>query len=211
MIEPQLTLPEFVTYDDAAHTYTINGVAAPSVSTILSVIDPDKYVGIAEDVMQRAAARGSATHNMIALDVRDELDTLSLEGHLVDDYLSWMRFCDDLGFECEYSERIVASVNDRYCGTLDLVGKLTKHKKNKGRWMVDIKRTAAKPDMVGIQTAGYNVAASESLPDYDPKTPRGCLWIRNGKYEFFELRDPSDFAMFRSGLNVYNYRHRRKA
>lgn len=210
MIEPQLTMPDWVQYDDATHTYTVDGVVQPSVSTILSVIDPDKYAGIREDVLARAAARGSATHSMIALDVRNDLDVSSLEGNLVEDYLSWQKFCDDLGFECEYSERVVASKKDAYCGTLDLVGRLTKHKKKKGRWMVDIKRTAARPDMVDIQTAGYNVAAAESLPDYDPATPRGCLWIRGDRYEFFELTSPSDFAMFRSGLNVYNYRHRRK-
>ena len=213
MLDPQLTLPDRVTYDDDAHAYTIDGKPAPSVSAILELIDPDKYAGIAEDVLARAAERGSNSHAMVALDVRDDLDVGALSGHLVENYLAWQAFRDDYGFQCEWSERVVASYRFGFCGTLDLAGIITKHR-NKAmrgkRWQVDLKFTAAEPDMVGIQTAGYNVAAAETLPGYDIDTPRGCLWIRGDRYKFIELTSPSDRAIFQAGRSIYHFRRERK-
>lgn len=205
MIEPELTAPVGVAYDDGAHTYTIDGVCVPSASTILKVIDPDKYGMIAEDVLMRAAARGSATHRMIALDVRSNLDVGALNGHLVEDYLAWLDFCQVFDFEPTHSERIVASKRFQFCGTLDLAGNLT-HKRRRGHWLVDIKRTSARPDLVGPQTAGYVLAAEESLTGFTEKTPRACLWIHDGKYDFIECNNPSDRAAFISGRTILNWR-----
>lgn len=212
MLEPQLTLPERVTYDDDAHVYTIDGRPAPSVSAILEVIDPDKYAGIAEDVLARAAQKGSNSHAMVALDVRDDLDVGALSGHLVDNYVAWQAFLDDYGFECEYSERVLASYRHGYCGTLDLCGHIKKHRNKamRKRWQVDLKFTAAEPDMVGIQTAGYNIAAAETLAGYDVDTPRGCLWIRGDRYKFLELTNRSDFALFQAGRSIYSYRREKR-
>jgi hypothetical protein len=205
MIEPQLTCPAGVSYDDAAHAYRLDGKAVPSVSAILKVVQPDLYENIAEDILQRACERGNNGHAMIALDVRDDLDYLSLEGQLLDHWEAWDRFRNDYRFDCEYSERIVASRNHRYCGAIDLIGKI-KHKRKPGRWQVDIKFTSSKPSLVAIQTAGYNIAASETLPNYDVRTPRGCLWITGNKYSFIELPDAMDRAVFISGKTIYNWR-----
>lgn len=212
MLEAQLTLPEGVTYDDDAHLYTINGKPAPSVSAILEVVDPDKYAGIAEDVLARAAEKGSNSHAMVALDVRDDLDVGALHGHLVENYVAWRAFQDDYGFECEMSERVLASYRWGYCGTLDLSGQIKKHrvKAKRTRWQVDLKFTAAEPDMVGIQTAGYNIAASECIPGFDIDTPRGCLWIRGDRYKFLELTNRSDFALFQAGRSIYQYRREKR-
>lgn len=215
MIEPQLTLPDRVTYDDDAHVYTIDGKPAPSVSAILELIDPDKYSGIAEDVLARAAERGHNSHAMVALDVRDDLDVGKLEGHLVDNYIAWRAFCDDYDFQCTHSERVVASYRHNYCGTIDLLGTFGKHRNAKIRnhrrmVQVDEKFTAAMPDMVDIQTAGYNIAASETIGGYDIDTPRFCLWIRGDKYKLIELENPSDRAIFQAGRSIYQYRRNKR-
>src|SRR5688572_28685678 len=136
MIEPELTCPDGVVFDKAEHRYTMDGVRVPSVSTVLKVINPDQYDGIAEDIMQRAAERGNNGHNMIVLDVRDQLDYNSLDGLLADHWEAWDRFRNDYQFDCQYSERIVCSRTHRYCGAIDLAGTLLV-KRKRGPWTVD--------------------------------------------------------------------------
>lgn len=208
MIEPQLTCPDGVIYNDAVHSYTIDGLLAPGCSSILKVVDPDAYQFVEAEVLERAATRGRNGHAMIALDVRNELDLSSLpeehEGH----YIAWQKFCFDFGFVPTHSERVVCSRKYRYCGTIDLVGQLLKHKRIVGRWQVDIKFIAAEPKMVELQTAGYNIAASECIDGYDPNTPRGCLWIKGDTYRFIECNNPGDRAVFISARNIYDWREK---
>lgn len=204
--EPQLFLPPGLEYDDASHSYRLDGNPVPAVSTLLKVVNPDQYEGVREEVMERARTRGVNGHHMIALDVRDQLDVGSLSDTLTDNYLAWSQFCHDYGFIPRYSERCVASRKHQFAGTLDLAGELTKHKRLRGMWMVDVKYVAAEPQMVGPQTAGYDIAAEESIPGWEKNTPRGCLWIRGSTYRFIECPRASDRAVIISARTIYNYR-----
>lgn len=206
MLEPQMTCPPGVSFDQESHTYMMDGAPAPSVSALLNVVDPDVYAGIREDIMREAAERGSNCHDMIALDVRGDLDVTSLSGHLVEDYLAWDDFREKFQFEAAHSERVVASRRHRYCGTLDLAGTLV-YKGSRGNWLVDIKRTAARPGLVDIQTEAYKVAAVETL-GLPEDIRRGCLWIkRNGTFDFFELSNKSDRAVLLAARTIYQRRH----
>lgn len=206
ILDPQLSLPPGLEYDDASHSYKLDGESVPPVSTLLKVVNPDQYVAVAEEVMERARTRGTNCHAMIALDVRGQLDLASLSSVLTDQYLAWQQFLTDYGFECEHSERCVASRRHRFAGTLDLAGRLTKHRRLRGTWLVDVKNVAAEPQMVGPQTAGYSIAASESIPGWDPDTPRGCLWIYGTKYKFIECPRVSDRAVIIAARTIHNYR-----
>lgn len=192
MLEPQLACPEGLVYDDPSHRYLLDGESVPSVSELCKVVAPDLYAGIAEDIMMRAAKRGRNKHAMIALDVRDMLDFGALQDDMLDDWSAWDEFRTSTQFEVEYSERCVACRKHKYAGTLDLAGVLV-YKGTRDKWVIDAKFTAAKPTLVDIQLAGYKGAAAESLPGYE-KARRGCLWIRNGTYKFFEATNPMDNA-----------------
>lgn len=207
MLDPILHCPDpGVAFDEATHSYLVDGKKLPGVTTILKVVNPDQYAGIAEDVLQRASERGSNSHHMVALEVRDRLDLAALTGHLVPNYDAWTQFCFDFGFRCEYSELVLVSRKYGYCGIIDMIGQLPKHKRKPGRWQVDLKFTAAEPHLVGPQTAGYNIAACETIPGYDLKTPRGCLWIRGDQYRFIECNNPLDYAAFLSARTIVNWR-----
>lgn len=206
MIEPQLTIPEGVEYDDEAHRYLLDGEPVPSVSRVLEVIEPDRYTGISEDIMQRAAERGKNAHAMVALDVRGQLDLTSLDERLSDNYIAWQNFCDDFQFECEMSERIVASRRHKVCGTIDLAGSLV-YKGRRVKAMPDLKFTAAQPDIVDLQTAGYEILSQETFPGWERL--RCCLWIFGDRYKFMTYTNPSDRAVFLAGLAVLNRRERR--
>ena len=206
MLEPQLACPEGLVYDDDAHSYLLDGEPVPSVSGLIRVIDPDQYAGIAEDVLQRAAERGNAGHKLIALDCREDLDFESLSELAQLHYIAWDQFRSDFGFDVEYSERCVASRKHRFAGTLDLAGRLRKHRKHKGQWLVDIKFTAALPILTGAQTAGYSLAAEECLPGWAADTPRGCLHIVRDTYRFHEYTSRIDRAAFLASRTILNYR-----
>lgn len=50
---------------DETHTYLVDGVIVPSVSKILRYKFPNKYDGVDERVLERAAIRGTAVHEAI--------------------------------------------------------------------------------------------------------------------------------------------------
>lgn len=205
MLDTPLTCPDGLVFDEAEHDYKLDGVVVPSVSRITHVVAPDLYAGIAEDIMQRAAARGHNKHLMIALDVRDNLDHGALSDEMLDDWSAWDQFRDHVQFDVEHSERCLASRKYKYAGTLDLAGTLV-YKGSRDRWIIDAKFTAQLPSLVDIQLAAYRQAASESLPGYDDKTRRGCLWIRNGKYKFHEAKDRMDMAAVLAARTILHRR-----
>lgn len=193
MLEPQLACPGGLVYNDERHTYELDGARVPGVTSLLHVVAPDLYAGIAEDVLMRAAERGHNRHAMIALDVRNNLDLASLDDEMLDDWAAFDEWRTQMQVEVEHSERCVASRKHGYGGTIDL-GCTLVYKGSRDRWVVDAKFTAAMPKLVDIQLAAYKQAAVESLPGYDDKTRRGCLWIRGGKWKFYEATNRFDTA-----------------
>lgn len=207
MIDAPLTCPDGLVFDDVEHEYKLDGAVVPSVSRLTHVVAPDLYAGIAEDIMQRAAERGHNKHLMIALDVRDKLDHGALSDDMLEDWCAWDTFREHTKFEVEHSERCLASRKHKYAGTLDLAGTLV-YKGSRDRWIIDAKFTALLPSLVDIQLAGYKQAAVESLPGYDEKTRRGCLWIRNGKYKFHESTNRMDMSALIAARTIL---HRRES
>lgn len=59
-------------YDDDTHTYLADGVILPSVTQILSLKFKDQYKGVNEDVLARAAERGTQIHKAIELYCKGE-------------------------------------------------------------------------------------------------------------------------------------------
>lgn len=59
-----LKLPE-LTFDERRHVYKLNGVALPSVTTVMKPLSGDVYDSIDKAILDRAAKRGTAVHNAI--------------------------------------------------------------------------------------------------------------------------------------------------
>lgn len=59
-----LNLPE-LTFDERRHIYKLNGVALPSVTTVMKPLSGDVYGNIDKAILDRAAKRGTAVHNAI--------------------------------------------------------------------------------------------------------------------------------------------------
>lgn len=146
-----------LTFDEASHTYTVDGRVVQSVTQILHRLSAEAYRFVDKDLMEDAALLGTAAHKMIELDLRDDLDPGTLSDGLQVYYTAWKNFQQLSGFQMVLSEQRVYSAKYGYAGTLDLAGWLN------GRFVIiDAKRTAQVPRTAGPQTAAYLRALEES-------------------------------------------------
>ena len=149
---PEDSLPQ-LTFDDATHTYRIDGVVVPSVTQILSeagLIDDRWYT-------EESQLRGRTVHIITALDDRAELD----ESQVTDEYkgylAAWRRFKTDTQCAILSIEHRICHVSYRYAGTVDRTF----------RWdgivsIADIK-TGGRDAWHPVQLAGYTACAPESV------------------------------------------------
>lgn len=67
MTDTMIEVPELpeLTFEDSTHTYRLNGIVIPSVSTLMEPLTAAKYKGISEATLDRAADKGTSVHNAI--------------------------------------------------------------------------------------------------------------------------------------------------
>lgn len=60
-------IPQFpeLTFDEFTHTYRLNELIIPSVTTVMKLLSDDFYRAVDPDVLERAARRGTAIHNAV--------------------------------------------------------------------------------------------------------------------------------------------------
>ena len=71
------TAPQLV-FEPGAHKYTLDGVALPSVTTVLKGVGLIDYSMIPQDVLLKASRRGTAVHQALEYFDREELDEMSV-------------------------------------------------------------------------------------------------------------------------------------
>lgn len=182
--------------DRASHTYELDGKRLVSVTDALSLIE--NFDGIPAAKLEAARYRGEAVHAAINRFNRENVFTLLPEetgyGHLV----AWTRFLDETGAVVIASEQAMWHAKLRYAGTPDCV-------LSWGRRIVvpDVKATYAVPATVGPQCAAY---AELYYDRYHKRPDRYCVHLRaDGSYELHPRKDPNDFSIFLSCLNLYRW------
>lgn len=198
-------MPAGLTFDEAAHVYRLNGAAVPSVTQALQLID--SFAGVPLDVLERAREFGQHVHRTVELDARGELDEESLDPALAEYLAGWRLFLRERKARVLASELRVCSRKLRYAGTLDalveIAGRLT---------LVDVKSGAVPILTVGPQTAAYLYALRECWPSLSrstlpPSLPRACVQLTPNSYQLVPLRDPRDWNVFLSALNIHQWRN----
>lgn len=105
-------------YIDETHTYIYNGVVLPSITQVLKVKFGNKYNGIPQEILERAAQRGTALHKAI-----EDYEKQGIE--IEDRELRNYKFLKKAyKFECINNEVPVVLFQDGEavaCGRLDLV------------------------------------------------------------------------------------------
>lgn len=115
LIIPQL--PE-LTFEEASHTYRLDGFIIPSVTTLMKPLSEAYYGGIDVKVLGRAADRGSAVHSAIDTYVRYGIVDIEpeLEGYF-EAFMSWAKDFDVKPYATEtrtYNRALL------YAGTVDM-------------------------------------------------------------------------------------------
>ncbi len=149
-----MVIPEFpeLAFDEAVHTYRLNGQIIPSVTTLMKPLSDDFYRTVDLEVLNRAAQRGTAIHNAIEnyieFDIRDIPPQYA--GYF-EAFLQWWNYRkpEPLALEKRVYHKIL-----RYAGTADLVciidGRLT---------LVDYKSSAqVNGKLCAVQLEGYDRA-----------------------------------------------------
>lgn len=194
-------------FDEARHAYALDGVPVPGVTAALKVCSAADYAGVDPEVLEVAAARGQAVHRMIELDGRGRLDEDSLDPLLVPYLEKWRDFLRCSGFRPLAQEQQVASRRYGFAGTLDLLGEL-----NGGLALIDAKSVVRVMPTTGPQTAAYELAAREWLPELVPPTAKVSRYAlqlpANGPWRLHPFTSPRDARVFLAALTVYQFNAR---
>lgn len=192
-----------VDFDPVEHVYRARGHIVPSVTTILRPLMD--FGGVPADVLARAAEFGTHAHQAVDLHNKGTLDEASLDPSLAPYLAGWRLFLSESGAHVVGSELRVYHPGLRYAGTLDTLVRL------RGKVvLVDVK-TGQVPRTVGPQLAAYQQAYESDEDNEFEIRRRLCVQLTGDGYRLHECKDPADFAIFQSALNIYHWRSRNAA
>lgn len=180
-----------LTFDAENHIYAYGGRVVPSVTQIL------KLGGIIDDqwYTEEAKARGSAVHKAADLHLRENLDQKSLHPVVAGYFDGFLKFLHDTKFKpmLNLCEKKQYHPYLAYAGTPDQFGVL-----NSRPVLIDLKTGDAR------NSARYQTAAYADMPMLKAYSPdRFDLRVfPDGRYKLNPHRDPQDFNIFFSCLNV---------
>lgn len=194
-------LPDFqeLTFDEAPHSYRLNGMEIPSVTTVMAPLSQAVYGGVDEQVLNRAAGRGTAVHNAIENWITYGIEDIppKYRGYFCG-FLRWQqeKKVEIIGSECRLYHKIL-----RYAGTADLPciigGKLI---------LVDAKTTSSLIEMLArVQLEAYAKGYESHGVQFDGKA---ILHLKkDGAYtmETYPIRDTEAWTTFAALLTVRNY------
>lgn len=149
-----VTIPDFpeLKFRDEDHTYTLNGLEIPSVTTLMKPLSAEAYKTVDPDTLNKAARRGTAVHNALENYAKFGIEDIDpdLRGYF-DAFLNWweLRKPEPIATEHRLYHKIM-----RYAGTADLIclidGKVT---------LVDYKTSSqVNTKMCAVQLEGYDRA-----------------------------------------------------
>lgn len=186
-------------FDEVEHVYNLGGTEIPSVTTVMNPLMQDKYSGISQSVLDKAADRGTAIHNSIENFLKYDIDDIEPEYRGYFD--AFLRFWEDYQPELVRSEVRMYHKLFLYAGTADLLcfidGRLV---------LIDYKSTAEIYEMTcRIQLEAYwqALASFGIVPD-----EKWILHLRkDGSYRIgrFPRKDNLAWRVFGALKVLYDY------
>lgn len=144
-----------VEFIDVSHTYLVNGVIVPSITTILKNKFSNKYNGIPKNVLRRASELGTQMHLAIQQYEEQNIDCDLKE---LKNYKFLKR---QYKWTCIENEKPVILFMDNKpiaCGRIDMIGSI-----NNEMGLFDFKRTSVlDKDYLGYQLNLYRIAYQQS-------------------------------------------------
>jgi len=191
-----------LSFEPVGHVYRFGGRVVPSATQVL---EPLQHLeGIPWDVLEAARELGTHVHLMCHYFDIGRLNFATLDANLLPYLRGWRAFLKATGFTVCESEVPRYNAKMGYAGTPDKLGTM-----RGSTWVLDIKSAASAHAFLG--TVGPQTAAYQHLPHDAMPKKRCCVQLRaDGTYQFFECKDPSDFALFTSALNIWKHLNKRK-
>lgn len=125
---------DILEFDEETHTYWVNGEKRPSVTQVIKFKFPNKYGGVDEAVLKRAAEKGTELHESIEI-----YETYGITSEELQEFRNYLFLKQQFKFDVVECEKpIILKYKDLVvCGRLDLV-----LKDNGKLCLGDIKRTS---------------------------------------------------------------------
>lgn len=184
-----------MTFDEATHTYKVNGLIVPSVTKVLSDLLPCYQAKDSAWHMQR----GRAVHACAAMIARGE--PFDFDPAIHEQVLAIRRFFADLKPVVAGVERQLYSSRYRFAGTCDLIARLSKKSA-----LVLIDWKASFSPSLPYQLAAYSLAAEETLDEHIASGV-GVEIHDDGTYKMSEVYNLRRYkAGFLALLGAYNIR-----
>lgn len=152
-----------LTFDEATHTYRVDGRVVDSVTQVLGKVFSDVYANIPESVLLRKAQLGVAVHKAIELWLKNQLDPSELHPEVEPYVESWVAWWAEQDFDRFASEQKFFHQAGDYCGTIDF--------EVPGVTVIDWKITTNKMPTHGLQVTGY--AHARGTPN------AACLYLKD--------------------------------
>lgn len=188
-------------FDEATHTYTVDGVRLPSVTEVTRFCAYD-YKSAQPWLAEAAARRGTAIHEACALiDYGEEPEEPpEISGYLT----AYRRFLKDCHPNWELIEYPMGSLTLGVAGTLDRFGTMGGESV-----LLDIKTGQLHTVALRAQLTGYSRLLRE-LPDYEMIHPRAYA-LKLSKDGTYELRKVDfDCCLFETCKYLHNALERKK-
>lgn len=193
-----------ISFDEATHTYTVDGVIVPNVTSIMrGIVD---YSNIPRHILDEASERGTYVHKCCEMFLWGTLDESSVEPGYMPYLDAFKLFLGDTYFIVEHIEERVYHRKLKYAGTVDMIGIFPpiRTNGNSKRALIDIKTTFKLMKSTGPQTAAYK-DAWESAGNDEIDHRYGLQLKKDGTYNLAPMKSPIDMNIFRSCLAIHNY------
>jgi hypothetical protein len=198
-------------FDPKTHEYRNGGSVLPSVTQCLKAEGLSDFSAVPQDKLDYALALGSAVHYGAELHELGKLDESTVDPSVKLRLDQWLLFLEGakkrgwLDGEKWVERRLFSTLG--YAGTPDRI-----YYHSQRLIIIDIK-TGIKVPGAALQTAGYELLATEQLRSEKKrvlKSMRMCVYLKDDSFEICEHKDPLDAIYFRSLLNVYTLKKKWK-
>ena len=193
-----------IEFNAERHSYTIDGVPVPSVTSVIQSAGLVDFSGIPSDVLDRARRFGTAVHRATELFDKGTLDEDRLDGSIKPYLDAWKCFLKDFQASVIKTELSVGSDKYKYAGMIDKIAII----QNKYVALIDIKTGVVSPT-AALQTAAYKQAFDETA---DEKIERRLVvkLDKTGRYFITVYKDEFDINVFLACLQIKRWKERQK-
>lgn len=190
------TARDVLIFDEATHTYTVNGVRIPNVTSIL------KEANLGTEVYweQWHLDRGKAVHKACQFLALGELEWTSVDPEILDYVRGYEKFLRENQVRPILVEKRGWNHEYRYASTLDLYAEMGGED-----CLIEIKTTKV-PATAALQTAAQlNCDWEKRVPIH--KIRRLAIELHaDATYKVIEFKDRNDFQVFLSALALNNWK-----